>query len=131
MLRLHPLQRGPRLPRVYPGAGSTRSMDALLPAAPRLPRFAWSARVAPQDWQSSRCSAWTSDNSMSNGNPILGPMFGCGQKKKCPPPLRKITEAPTMACCPGVAAERTRPPPPKLALTARPNMDRARPRLTW
>ena len=73
MLRLHPLrslQRSPKLPRVYPRAGSTRSMDALLPACPCLPRFAWNARVALQDWQSFRCSARTSDNSMSNGNPI-------------------------------------------------------------
>jgi hypothetical protein len=94
MLRLHPLQRGPRLPRVYPRAGSTGSMDALLPAGTRSPRFAWSARVAPQDWRSSRCSAWTSDNSMSNGNPILGPMFGCVRRKNAHHPSEKSQRPP-------------------------------------
>ena len=81
MLRLHPLRSlHPKLPRVYPRAGSTRSMDALLPAGPCLPRFAWNARVALQDWQSFRCSARTSDNSMSNGNPISpARWFGCGE----------------------------------------------------
>jgi hypothetical protein len=50
---------------------------------------------------------------------LIGPMFGCGQEKFLMPTTpRKITEAPTMACCPGAVAERTRPPAPKLGSAA-------------
>jgi hypothetical protein len=51
---------------------------------------------------------------MSSGNPISS--AGClaaVRKNLMPTTPRKITEATTVACCPGAVAERTRPPAPK------------------